>query len=378
MSKSNRSQYDAIIVGDGIVGICIAYALAKAHQKVLVIGRKGLRGASSPAAAGILDPFLEMKPRSDLFKLSCQAFSHYPKWIKALKKSSRKKDLGYDVYGMLYVALNESEERELKKRYSWQKKSRIPTQWLSRSEVLKIAPEIHSSVRSGLFYPTIPRVQPKKLIPILIQEARKLGVHFLYSSQEAQLLYAEKVSGILLGKRNFVSSMVINATGSWAGTCDKLGFKSPVLPARGEILLVRSALKIKTILHSIDGGYVVPWNKKELLLGSTVEFAGFQPHTTTAGLSKIRSKIKRIVPGLDKLSVVETWAGLRPYSQVQKPLIGETSIKGLYQACGFYRSGILISPLVGELLASSIRSGKMHALLKPFDPISLLRKKIGK
>jgi D-amino-acid dehydrogenase len=69
------------------------------------------------------------------------------------------------------------------------------------------------------------------------------------------------------------------------------------------------------------------------------------------------------------ISPVEAnWSGLRPFAEGGRCLIGPTRIKGLFLATGYYRSGILIGPIVGKLLAEGIASGKFSPLLKPFFP----------
>ena len=118
----------------------------------------------------------------------------------------------------------------------------------------------------------------------------------------------------------------------------------------------------------MDGGYIVPWDPGTLLLGSTVERAGFKAKTTAKGLRSIRRRTEKIVPGLKTARIVTSWAGLRPFPEDRLPIIGPAAVKGLYRAAGYYRSGILISGLAGALLARGIVTGRMPRRLKPFSP----------
>ena len=79
-------------------------------------------------------------------------------------------------------------------------------------------------------------------------------------------------------------------------------------------------------------------------------------------------KTGALIPKLWELKRVRAWTGLRPFSKSKRPMIGPTRIPGLYLSIGFYRSGILIGPLAGELLAEWILSGRAPEILKPFDP----------
>ena len=360
--------YDAIIIGDGIAGLGAALGLARYRKKILVIGKRGIEGSATPRAAGILDPFLEMNDGSPFFKFSREAFRGYPRWVRSFGVSLAK--AGYKTTGMLYLAMNGREEKELRQRLAWQKKSGIPVRWLSTREILKREPRVSSSARGGLFYPSIPRVQPEKLMKILNAAARKKGVRILSRKSSAKLVVSgERVVGVRLEGCFFKSKAVIQAAGAWAGTPGAVGTPVPVRPVRGQVLIVKNGEnKISTILHSLDGGYIVPWDRGSLLLGSTVERAGFKPGTTAKGLKSIRRRAEKIVPGLKAAKILDSWAGLRPFPEDRLPIIGKALLKGLYLAAGYYRSGILVSGLAGELLAKGIMTGKMPAQLRAFDP----------
>jgi glycine/D-amino acid oxidase-like deaminating enzyme len=136
---------------------------------------------------------------------------------------------------------------------------------------------------------------------------------------------------------------------------------------------LKGRLPISTIVHSLDGIYIVPWGRGEYLVGSTVERAGFKPHPTKAGIQKIMKGAARLLPAIADLKTKTAWAGLRPLAKNRFPLIGPTPVRGYYWAAGYYRSGILIGNFVGKLLAQGILSGKWPRLLAPFSPLKLFR-----
>lgn len=360
-------SYDAIVIGDGIAGLGAALGLARYRKKVLLIGRSGIKGGATPRAAGILDPFLEMDPRSPLFKLAREAFLGYSRWARHSGFSLQK--AGYRTVGMIYIAMDRREETHLRRRLVWQKKSGISVRWLSAREILKREPYVSRNLRGGLFYPSIPRVQPEKLMKVMRVSAKKRGVQTLLSKACVKLVVSGKeVQGVSLRGRFFKSKVVIQAAGAWCGVSGALGARLPVKPVRGQILIAKKEkIKISSILHSVNGGYIVPWDPETLLLGSTVEHAGFKPATTVRGLRSIRRRTEKIVPALKTAQMLTSWAGLRPFPKDRLPIIGPAKIKGLYWAGGYYRSGILISGLAGELLAEGVVTGRMPASLKPFS-----------
>lgn len=373
MKTLMNQQNTVIVVGAGMAGLGAAAGLARAGRHVIVLSADR-KGASSPAAGGILDPFLEMSPGHPLFQISREAFFRYPEMIRRIEAETGK-SAGYKKTGMLFIAMNHDHMKELEKRYAWQRKTGIPVRWRSRVEVLKKDPAVTSKLLAGLFYPTVARVHPGQLTAVLQAYAESLGAKFIrITGSPVILMKQKKVVGVKAGKKRFYAGAVINATGAWAGL-GEIGPKLPVSPAKGQILLVRSKQKISTILHSLDGGYIVPWEAprakkgfQNYLLGSTVEHAGFNAKTTACGLEKVFKKNAVIMPGLTNSKRIDAWSGLRPFSKKRVPLIGPSKIKGLYHAAGYYRSGILIACYAGELLAKAIVSGKMPRRIKPFDP----------
>lgn len=356
-----NKRFDAIVLGAGMAGLGVAKALADMGRSVLIADVKSHKGKSSPAAGGILDPLLEMKSGSPFLPFCLKAFREWSGDLAKIEKLAGKKS-GYRECGMLYVALSREDEKNLKARFRWQKKTGFPVQWKTREWILKNEPAVSAHALSGLFYPAIGRIQPVRLIEVMRAAAKKRGVKFLDLKEPAKvLLRGGKAAGVRAGKDFFQADAVINAAGSWAGT--------RVKPARGQILIVRKGrLKIDSILHTVNGGYVVPWDKDTLLLGSTVEFKGFKAVVTPEGRKVIRRKNEALVPGLKRCAEIDRWAGLRPFPEDRFPLIGKTRIPGLFMAAGYYRSGILIGHYAGRVLAKGVVSGKMPAVLKPFDP----------
>ncbi|HXV28045.1 MAG TPA: FAD-dependent oxidoreductase [bacterium] len=372
--KQVMRKYDGIILGSGIAALGCAMALARRNRKVLVISKKGVRGEATPASAGILDPFLEMKPGSPLLKMALAAFARYPAFLRFLL---RKTGMRYDYArtGMFYAALSRADEKILRGRYQWQKNMGIPVRWVSRKELVKRVPDITSAARSAVFYPTIAKVNPRKLRFAMIRLLRKLGVRFLELSTSTGLLTDEKgVIGVRAGNRHYPASFVINAMGSWAGKNKLGGRKAPVLPVRGQILVLKGRISIPAMVHALNGAYIVPWGRNRYLVGSTVEFAGFKPHVTAVGLRSIQKRAQAMVPKISGLKRATTWAGLRPYSKDGMPFIGPVGPKGFYWATGYYRSGILMAPYAGELLVKGILTGKWHSVLVPFLPLRRRRR----
>jgi glycine oxidase len=105
-----------------------------------------------------------------------------------------------------------------------------------------------------------------------------------------------------------------------------------------------------------------------VVIGSTMEEAGFDKtvHPTTIG--QLRASAERLVPKLTEFETVETWTGLRPATPDGRPLIGPTSLRGYFLAVGHLRNGILLAPITAKLLAPVILGAAPEPLLAPFLP----------
>jgi glycine oxidase len=120
-------------------------------------------------------------------------------------------------------------------------------------------------------------------------------------------------------------------------------------------------------------GYVVPRRDGRLLAGSTTEHAGFERAVTPHGIATITTHASEMIPALEGVSPAQSWAGLRPRADDERPVIGSSHrVRNLFYATGFYRNGILLAPLTGEVVAGLIAHGGARTLsprsLEAFSP----------
>jgi glycine oxidase len=116
------------------------------------------------------------------------------------------------------------------------------------------------------------------------------------------------------------------------------------------------------------GGYLVA-RGDEAIVGSTMEYAGFNPGVTSAGLARIFAAVTALCPTLTSSEVRRTWAGLRPVTADGLPIIGpEPRLQGLWYATGHGRNGILLAGLTGLLIKQLIGGEPAAEDLGPFSP----------
>ena len=113
--------------------------------------------------------------------------------------------------------------------------------------------------------------------------------------------------------------------------------------------------------------YLVP-RGGQVVIGATVEPDRAIDALEAEVIEALRLEGVRLCPGLADAPVAESWAGVRPGTPDQAPLIGETVMPGLFVAAGHYRNGILLAPVTARLLADLILDGKRGGLIEAFAP----------
>jgi glycine oxidase len=123
-----------------------------------------------------------------------------------------------------------------------------------------------------------------------------------------------------------------------------------------------------TLQHVIRShrGYLVPRRSGRIVVGSTMEEAGFDKTPRAAQLSGLLRAAQWLCPALEESAVAEFWAGLRPASADGLPILGPTELDGYWVALGHFRNGILLAPITAEILSSWIVGGK------PSQPVDAL------
>jgi glycine oxidase len=110
-----------------------------------------------------------------------------------------------------------------------------------------------------------------------------------------------------------------------------------------------------------ERGYLVPRLGGRIVAGSTLEEVGFDKRVTAGGIRKILNAAIELAPNLANAQIVETWAGLRPATPDNLPILGPTEVEGLFIATGHYRNGILLAPVTAKIVCDWILNKTMTA-----------------
>ena len=196
------------------------------------------------------------------------------------------------------------------------------------------------------------------------------GVHLATGTQVNGFeMDGERVASVktLLGKVTAEQFVICN--GAWAGQLWPIQDPNVfVRPVRGQMVLLNQLPT--AITHVIEWGhqYLVPREGGRVLVGSTMEHAGFEKRNTVEGVLDLLHLAYRLVPHLAEATVEKTWSGLRPASADGLPYLGAIpDTENLFVAAGHFRTGLQMSPGTGKIIAQLLCGEDPEIPLQPFS-----------
>ena len=361
---------DVIVVGAGVVGCSVAYHLAlKGVKGVTVLDRGTIGCEASTAAAGMLAPQCEAPGPGPFLDFCLAARRYYEQLAPELKEIART-DIEYLDCGIIYL-LDDARDEAAEGRYRWQRDLGLKVERLSQDEVPKLEPGLTKEIKGALFFPGDHRVNNLELTRALAEAARILGVQIIEGTPVTGFLYeGDRVVGVRTPEAMYTGRRIVLCTGAWSAQLGALLVRRiPVEPVRGQIIYAE--LMGPPLLHPVwgKGGYLVPRLRGGLIVGSTVEYAGFDKTVTLDGVHRLSGLALALLPGLAGQPFTRAWAGLRPRARDGLPLIGPLQgLDRLYIATGHFRNGILLGPLTGRLVAEMIVGEPVSFPLDAFSP----------
>jgi glycine/D-amino acid oxidase-like deaminating enzyme len=197
---------------------------------------------------------------------------------------------------------------------------------------------------------------------------KHVGVELIEGADVSALTLEDgRVTGVVSAGTCFDAGVVIVAAGSWSSQLlEPLGLSVKVIPARGQMIAVRSnGCTIKRVLHS-SKVYLVPRNDGRILIGATVEYEGFHKALTAGAINQLLSAAVELMPSIANFEVIETWCGLRPDTIDHLPLIGASGVDNLMLTTGHFRNGILLAPITADLMSQLVVQGRVPDQIRPF------------
>lgn len=362
---------DAIVIGAGVQGCAVALRLAQAGQSVVVLERSVPGAEASSAAAGILSPGVEAEEPGPFYQLCAASLSRYRAFAAELERLTGI-CVGYRGGGTLQVAFDDVTARALAGRAAQLQKHDIPAEVIDGDEVRRLEPAVDATVRGALWFRDESSIDSRQLCRALYVAAHKAGAKFL-TGQVQRIVHGERcVLGVDHDRGRIEGSSVVLAAGSWSATVGGSGLPpGAVRPVRGQIALLETRPPLLGRVVFSDKGYVVPRSDGRVLCGSTMEEVGYERAVTAGGIRGVLDLAIEIAPALAGAPLIDSWCNFRPASPDGWPVLGASSVSGLYYATGHTRNGILLCPITADAVSAAILGRPAPVDLAPFSAARL-------
>ncbi|MFT3773575.1 MAG: glycine oxidase ThiO [Minicystis sp.] len=369
-----------LLIGGGVIGCATALALARRGVRAIVLERNRTRteqpgetGVSTWAAAGIASAQVATKTDGPLSRLCVASRALYPAFAAEIRERS-----GLDVQlrpaGVLRPAFDEAELTAIETEVAWQEAAGLRVEHLDAAATRAIEPVINATVAGSVRFPDDPRVDPPALLAALRVAVERAGVDLRFGVEVRRVIVRDgRARGAELADGSIVEADVVVVTaGAWSSLVEGTTMPADtVQPARGQIVELRVPEQILRGVIEGAEAYLSPRDDGRILVGSTVELAGYHPVATAAVVRDLLAAAIRLVPALADAAVSRTWGGLRPYTRDELPILGPTATEGLLLATAHFRNGVVLAPVTAEIVTAIILGEPVRHDIAAFSPSRL-------
>ncbi|MBK5540684.1 cyanide-forming glycine dehydrogenase subunit HcnC [Pseudomonas sp. TH05] len=396
--------YDVIIAGGGVIGASCAYQLSKRkHLKVALIDSKRPGNATRASAGGlwaigesvglgcgviffrmmsanrkreaagsavVVDSSTPHILPQSFFDFALQSNALYPQLHRELK-GLHGMDFKFEETGLKFVIYDDED-----RLYAEHIVGCIPhladqVRWLDQAALRAAEPNVSLEAQGALEFLCDHQVNPFRLADAYTEGARQNGVDLYFNTNVTGVLHqGTRVRGVRTDEAGvFNCDTLINATGAWAAELSRMatGLSIPVKPVKGQILLTERMPKLLNGCLTTSDCYMAQKDNGEILIGSTTEDKGFDVTTTYPEINGLVQGAVRCIPELAQVNLKRCWAGLRPGSPDELPILGPMAgVQGYLNACGHFRTGILTSAITGVLLDKLVNDEPLPLDITPF------------
>lgn len=374
---TSQNNFDAIVIGAGIVGATTSLALTKAGLRVLVLDRGPVAGGTTGAGEGnILVSDKEPGPELELALMSRDL------WFEL------GDDVGdsFELEAKGGVVVSRGDDTALRDFAKKQRAAGVNAQLVDGNELRKLEPHLAPGINSGIFYPQDSQCQPMLAAAQILKRVRECGGIVKTGTTVINfVIVSNRVKGVETSEGIFNAPAIVNAAGTWAGEISKIaGSFLPIAPRKGFILVTAPMPQI--INHKVyDSDYVANVASGEadlqtstvvegtrsgtILIGASRERVGFDGSMNIDVLRRLAAQATSLFPILRDVQLLRAYRGFRPYAPDHLPVIGEDSlIAGLWHSAGHEGAGIGLAPGSARLLTEQITGRSSFMDASPFSP----------
>ena len=366
---TTAAAYDVVVVGAGIVGAACADEFARRGLRVAVADRDGIGSGATAAGMGHI---VVMDDSGAQF-----ALTRYSQRLWQELRNELPDDVEYEQCGTIWVATDEEEMIEVRRKCDYYEKSGVPTQVLDPQDLRRLEPNLRDGLAGGLLVPEDGVLYPPCAARFLIERAQRRGAELRFGCAVAHIGDGH----VRLADGSEISAeIIVNAAGAYApdltpGTGIKKrkghlaitdrypGFVRHQLVELGYLKSAHSVIRDSVAFN------VQPRRTGQVLIGSSRQYGAEHTEVDNAILSRMLQRARQYMPGLSEMSVLRAWTGFRAATPDKLPLIGPwPGDKSLWIATGHEGLGITTSLATAKILADYIAGKNPEIPIAPYLP----------
>jgi glycine/D-amino acid oxidase-like deaminating enzyme len=363
----NGQSHDAIIIGAGIVGAACAYECARRGMRVLVLDRKIVGGGTTGAGMGHI---VVMDDSEAQF-----ALTRYSQLLWQELRPQLSDDVEYEQCGTIWVATDQDEMAEVRRKHDFYSQREVPTEVLSTDRLKNLEPHLRDGMAGGLLVPEDAVLYPPCAADFLLTTARKHGA-------EVRLGESVRVGQgvVYTNEREFTARFTVNAAGA---DSPQLTPGIEVKKRKGHLVItdrypgfLRHQLVELGYLksaHSVTSDSVAfnlqPRPTGQILIGSSRQYGAEHSEVDHEILARMLQRAREYMPEIATMSAIRAWTGFRPATPDKLPLIGPSpSDDSVLLATGHEGLGITTSLGTARILVDYITGKQPEIPIEPYLP----------
>ena len=373
-------MYDVCIIGCGVIGAAAAFELSKYKISVLVLEKENdVSMGASRANSAIIHAGYDPKPGTLMARLNVQGNA-------MAEQLCRDLSVPFERIGSLVLSFSEEEDETVRELYKRGLQNGVPgIKILTAEEVFEMEPHVSREVRSALYAPSAGIITPWEYTLAFAETAVKNGV---------ELKLNARVTGIEEGSKDeyklttsagiFEARYIINAAGVHSGDIHEMVAPKTftMTPNRGEYYVMDKSecFLANHVLFQCPnkdgkGVLVTPTMDHNLLVGPNAESVedGDRVNNTADGMSFVREKASKSVPGINYRNAIRNFAGIRANTDQDEFQIG-IAAKNFIDLAGIKSPGLSSAPAIAIEAVELLRQCGFKAEKKE-NPIITRHKK---
>ncbi|MET0546844.1 MAG: FAD-dependent oxidoreductase, partial [Caulobacterales bacterium] len=282
------------------------------------------------------------------------AAARWPSFAREIGGDSSNEMLGYRALGTIVTATSEAARLHLIELAVRAALIGQRAALLDASDIRSLEPGLTASVQAGLHFPEDALVEPPLVVAALRAALVKAGCEILSAHVASLEPTSSGVSVVTNVGRIMDADAVVVATG-WSAAPALAPELSGLFPVKGQILTVSGVDRAPRHMLRGEGVYLAPRSDGRIDIGATSEPGLDDLNVRPEAIIALRQKADALFPALLRAPTIASRAGVRPGSPDHGPLLGRSSLgDAVYLAAGAYRNGVLLAPLIADILADAV------------------------